>query len=135
MQQQLQVQIAQADNLIQQIDAQGQRMIAELEKRGKLDNTLIIVTSDNGMPFPRCKGYAYEDSNHIPLAVRWPVGLKKPGRVIDDFVNFTDIAPTILDYTGIDEKDSGIVGWDEARRRRIRFPFQIGFVLTFCDSG
>ncbi len=85
------------------------RMIAELEKRGKLDKTLIIVTSDHGMPFPRCKGYAYEDSNHIPLAVRWPVGLKKPGRVIDDFVNFTDLAPTILDYTGIEEKDSGML--------------------------
>ncbi len=85
------------------------RMIAELEKRGKLDSTLIIVTSDHGMPFPRCKGYAYEDSNHIPLAIRWPAGLNKPGRVIDDFVNFTDIAPTILDYTGIDPKDSGMM--------------------------
>jgi len=85
------------------------RMIAELEKRGKLDNTLIIVTSDHGMPFPRCKGYAYEDSNHIPLAIRWPAGLNKPGRVIDDFVNFTDIAPTILDYTGIEYKDSGMM--------------------------
>ena len=85
------------------------RMIAELEKRGKLDNTLIIVTSDHGMPFPRCKGYAYEDSNHIPLAIRWPSGLNKSGRVIDDFVNFTDIAPTILDFTGIEHKDSGMM--------------------------
>lgn len=54
------------------------RMIAELEKRGLLDNTLIIVTSDHGMPFPRVKGYAYHDSNHIPLAIRWPRGMKIP---------------------------------------------------------
>ncbi|MCW0221011.1 MAG: sulfatase, partial [Prosthecobacter sp.] len=85
------------------------RMIAELEKRGELDNTIIIVTSDHGMPFPRVKGYAYYDSNHIPLAVRWPGGVKKAGRVIEDFVNFTDIAATLLDVAGISEKDSGMM--------------------------
>ena len=84
------------------------RMIAELEKRGQLDNTLIIVTADHGMPFPRCKGYAYEDSNHVPLAIRFPAGMKKSGRVVDDFVNFTDLTATILDYAGIAEKDSGM---------------------------
>ncbi len=72
-------------------------MIAELERRGLLDNTLIIVTSDHGMPFPRVKGYAYHDTNHVPLAIRWPGGVKNPGRVIEDFVNFTDIAATLLD--------------------------------------
>jgi arylsulfatase A-like enzyme len=84
-------------------------MIAELEKRGLLDNTLIIVTSDHGMPFPRVKGYAYHDSNHIPLAIRWPRGMKNPGRVIEDFVDFTDLAPTILDFAGIAWKDSGMM--------------------------
>ncbi len=84
-------------------------MIAELEKRGQLNNTMIIVTSDHGMPFPRCKGYAYEDSNHIPLAIRWPNGIKKSGRTIDDFVNFTDIAATMLDYASILEKESGMM--------------------------
>ena len=85
------------------------RMISELEKRGLLDNTLIIVTSDHGMPFPRCKGYAYEDSNHIPLAIRFPNGMKKTGRVIEDFVSFVDIAPTILDYAGIPPSDSAML--------------------------
>jgi N-sulfoglucosamine sulfohydrolase len=85
------------------------RMIAELEKRGLLDNTLIIVTSDHGMPFPRVKGYAYHDSNHVPLAIRWPGGVSRPGRVIDDFVDFTDIAATLLDYAGIAAKDSGML--------------------------
>jgi len=84
------------------------RMIEELEKRGMLDNTLIIVTSDHGMPFPRCKGYCYMDSNHVPLAIRFPVGMKKAGRVVDDFVDFTDIAPTVLDFAGIAEEGSGM---------------------------
>ena len=85
------------------------RMLAELEKRGLLESTLIIVTSDHGMPFPRVKGYAYHDSNHIPLAIRWPRGMKNPGRMIDDFVDFTDLAPTILDYAGIAWRDSGMM--------------------------
>ncbi|MBL9114994.1 MAG: sulfatase [Verrucomicrobiaceae bacterium] len=84
------------------------RMLAELEKRGLLDSTLIIVTADHGMPFPRCKGYAYQDSNHVPLAVRWPQGIGKSGRAIDDFVSFIDIAPTILDYAGINVADTGM---------------------------
>jgi N-sulfoglucosamine sulfohydrolase len=84
------------------------RMIEELERRGELDNTVIIVTADHGMPFPRVKGYAYHDSNHIPLAIRWPGGIGTPGRVVDDFVNFTEIAPTILDLAGIPQEKSGM---------------------------
>jgi arylsulfatase A-like enzyme len=93
---------------VEHVDHHLGRMLAELEKRGLLDNTLIIVTSDHGMPFPRVKGYAYHDSNHIPLAIRWPGGVNRPGRVIDDFVDFTDIAATLLDYAGITAKDSGM---------------------------
>jgi arylsulfatase A-like enzyme len=94
---------------VEHVDTHLGRMIAELEKRGLLDNTLIIVTSDHGMPFPRVKGYAYHDSNHVPLAVRWARGVRSPGRVIEDFVDFTDIAPTILDYAGIAWKASGML--------------------------
>ena len=82
------------------------RMVDELKKRGLFENTLIIVTSDHGMPFPRVKGYAYHDSNHIPLAVSWPRGIRSSGRVIDDFVDFTDVAPTILDIAKIDVEES-----------------------------
>ncbi|MGV3485035.1 MAG: sulfatase [Planctomycetaceae bacterium] len=91
------------------VDNHLQRMIEELEQRKLLDNTIIIVTSDHGMPFPRVKGYAYHDSNHIPLAIRWPSGVKRPGRVIDDFVDFTDIAATILDLAKISQPDSGMM--------------------------
>jgi arylsulfatase A-like enzyme len=94
---------------VEHVDHHLGRMIAELEQRGLLDNTLIIVTSDHGMPFPRVKGYAYHDSNHVPLAVRWARGVRNPGRVVEDFVDFTDIAPTILDYAGIAWKDSGMM--------------------------
>ena len=79
------------------------RILESLEKAGQLDNTLIVATSDHGMPFPRVKGQAYAASNHIPLAIRWPQGIKKTGRVVADFVNFTDLAPTFLEAANIKE--------------------------------
>lgn len=79
------------------------RAIRHLEETGQLENTLIVATSDHGMPFPRVKGQAYEDSNHIPLVIHWPSSVKKPGRVIDDFVDFADLAPTFLEVAGIGE--------------------------------
>lgn len=93
---------------VEYVDQQLGRILTELEQRGLLDSTLIIVTSDHGMPFPRVKGYAYHDSNHVPLAIHWPNGIKHSGRIIDDFVDFTDVAPTILDVAGISHTDSGM---------------------------
>ena len=93
---------------VQHADVHLGRMLNELEKRDQLDNTLIIVTSDHGMPFPRVKGYAYHDSNHVPLAVRWSGGIKHPNRAIDDFVDFTDVAATLLDLAQVDAPQSGM---------------------------
>jgi hypothetical protein len=65
-------------------------MLALLEERGELDNTIVVVTSDNGMPFPRMKAQEYELSNHMPLAIRWKNGIRAPGRTVDDYVSFVD---------------------------------------------
>ena len=79
-----------------------------LEQRGELDNTLIIVTSDNGMAFPRYKGQPYELSTKVPLAVNWPKKIVKPGRVVDDFISVIDLAPTFLEAAGVSPADSGM---------------------------
>lgn len=84
------------------------RMLAELEKRGLLANTLVIVTSDHGMPFPRSKGNAYELANHVPLAMMWPAGITKPGRTVDDFVSFVDLAPTFIEIAQMTWAESGM---------------------------
>lgn len=84
------------------------KMIEILEKRGQLENTIIIVTSDNGMPFPRVKGQEYQFSNRMPLAIMWKKGIKNPGRVIDDFISFVDFAPTFLEVAGIKWENSGM---------------------------
>ncbi|MDR2885783.1 MAG: sulfatase [Rikenellaceae bacterium] len=83
-------------------------MLAELEKRGQLENTVIIVTSDNGMPFPRSKSTNYEYAHHMPLAVMWPAGISKPGRDVTDYVSFVDLAPTILELGQADWTSSGM---------------------------
>jgi uncharacterized sulfatase len=76
------------------------RMIAALERIGELDNTLIIVSSDNGMPFPRAKANLYEYGTHVPMAVRWP-GFVEPGTETENLASFVDIAPTVLGAAGV----------------------------------
>ena len=93
---------------IEYYDQHLARMIALLEKMGELDNTIIVVTSDNGMPFPRYKGTTYEFSTHEPLAIRWPRGIKNPGRVVNDYVSFIDFAPTFMDIAGVDPAKAGM---------------------------
>ena len=93
---------------IEHADRHLGRMIASLEERGLLENTLVVMTSDNGMPFPRGKAQEYEYSNHMPLAMMWPAGIRNPGRVVEDMVSFIDLAPTFLDVAGIRFSDSGM---------------------------
>jgi len=84
---------------IEWFDLHLQRMLDYLESIGELENTIVIVTSDNGMPFPRAKANGYDYGIHVPFAIRYPA--KFPGgRTVEQPVGFTDLAPTILEITG-----------------------------------
>ena len=83
---------------IEWFDLHLMRMIEHLEEIGELDNTIIIVTADNGMPFPRAKANGYEYGVHVPMAISFPKNFPS-GRVVDDPVSFVDLAPTILELT------------------------------------
>jgi arylsulfatase A-like enzyme len=93
---------------IEYFDHHLEKMLAILEERGELENTIVVVTADNGMPFPRIKGQEYEYSNHLPLAIMWPAGIKNPGRKVDDFVNFIDFSPTFLEVAQIPIEEAGM---------------------------
>ncbi|HEX2969579.1 MAG TPA: sulfatase, partial [Bacteroidales bacterium] len=93
---------------VEYFDSHLTRMLDILEKRGELNNTIVIVTSDNGMSFPRVEGQTYEFSNHVPMAIMWPDVIKNTGRQISDFISLTDIAPTIIEATGITVEQSGM---------------------------
>jgi arylsulfatase A-like enzyme len=71
-----------------------------LESAGRLENTIVVMTGDNGWPFPRCKANLYDGGTRQPLAVSWAAGIKG-GRVIDEFINLTDLAPTFLEAAGL----------------------------------
>ncbi len=93
---------------VEAFDAQVGSLVAVLEASGEARNTLIVVTSDHGMPFPRVKGHTYEDAHHIPLVAAWPDGIVKPGRRVTEFVSFIDLAPTMLELFGVDGAAHGM---------------------------
>ena len=84
---------------VERFDTHLGELLRLLEETGEFDKTLILVTSDNGMPFPRAKANCYEFGIHVPLAMRLHQGT--PDRVVDDLVGFTDLTATIYDLSGV----------------------------------
>ncbi len=76
-------------------------LIQKLEEIGELDNTIIVVSGDHGIPgFPRGKCNLYNMGTAVPLAIRYPAMIKA-GRQVDDFVHLMDLAPTFLEIAGL----------------------------------
>lgn len=93
---------------LEYFDKQLAKMLKLLKEKGELDNTIIVVTSDNGMPFPRVKGLSYEHSNHLPLAIMWGNEIKSSGRVIKNYISFTDFAATFVEVAGYNSEELGM---------------------------
>ncbi len=98
--------VAYADKIVGQI-------VAQLEKSGVRENTLLIFTGDNGTDKPIVtswngtkvaggKGTMTDAGTRVPLIASWPAGIKQPGRVVDDLVEFCDLMPTLCEVTGAD---------------------------------
>lgn len=85
---------------IQRFDRDLGEVLDLLDSLGRLRNTIVVVTSDNGMPFPRAKANVYDGGAHIPLAISWGDKIKG-GRTFEGFVNLIDISATFLDATGV----------------------------------
>lgn len=77
-------------------------LLQELARKGELENTLFVVSGDHGIPgMPRAKCNLYDLGCEVALAARWP-GHIQPGRVVEDFVNIMDLAPTFCEAGGIE---------------------------------
>ncbi len=75
-------------------------LLKKLEETGELDNTIVVVSGDHGVPgFPHGKTNLYDFGTNVALAIRWPDGVKG-GRVVTDFVNLMDLAPTFVEAGG-----------------------------------
>ncbi len=85
---------------VERFDREVGELLQLLEKETRLENTIVVMTGDNGWPFPRCKANLYDGGTRQPLAVRWPAKVK-PGQVCDDFINLADLAPTFLEAAGL----------------------------------
>ena len=80
----------------QAVDAYVGVLLKRLEETGELDRTLIVLSGDHGMPgVPRGKCNLYDHGLNVSLIARVPGG--KGGRVVDDFVNLMDLAPTFCE--------------------------------------
>ncbi len=87
---------------VQRFDRDVAAALKTLEEIGELENTIVVMTGDHGMPFPRCKSNLYDSGARVPLAIRWGAKIEHPGRRIEDFVSLTDLAPTFLQIAGVD---------------------------------
>lgn len=94
------------DQCITYLDHQLGRLFDELERRGVLKATLVVITADHGehLGEQRLFGHGcslYRPELHVPLLVVGP-GLVPAGRVVRDPVSLRDLAATITEQLGLD---------------------------------
>lgn len=85
---------------VERYDRDVGAILKVLEEAGRLDNTIVMMTGDNGWPFPHGKANLYDAGTRQPLAVHWPAR-GQGGRTVDAFISFTDFAPTFLEAAGL----------------------------------
>lgn len=85
---------------IARMDGKIGRFMAELDRRGLQENTLVVFLSDNGMPFPSAKATAYDEGIRSPLIFVWPEEVEAGG-TYPGLVSLIDLAPTLLDVAGL----------------------------------
>lgn len=86
---------------IEKFDNEIGEIMAELKSTGQLDNTVIVVCSDNGWQMPRGLANLYDFGTHVPFIMSWP-GRFKTNAVANNLVTLNDIAPTFLQLAGVD---------------------------------
>jgi len=92
--------------MITEVDHHVGRILACLDEEGLADDTIVLFTSDHGEylgEFLRFgKGFPGEDCiSRVPLLLRWPKGITRPGETIRHIVEAVDVVPTLLDWAGI----------------------------------
>jgi arylsulfatase A-like enzyme len=91
--------------LISYLDGQVGRVLDALERTGQAENTIVIYTGDHG-DYAGAHGLfhlgvpAFDQTYRVPLLVRWPAGIRQPGRRIDAFTRLLDLGPTLLELAG-----------------------------------
>jgi arylsulfatase A-like enzyme len=87
-------------DFIARMDSEVGQLMDLLRTKGLADNTMVIMTGDNGMPFPRAKGSLYEAGIHVPL-IAWMPGRIAAGSVQREMIGHVDLPSTWLEAAGI----------------------------------
>jgi arylsulfatase A-like enzyme len=82
------------------------QLLEGLERIGQVENTLVLFTSDHG---DYCADHGlfakgipcFSGAYHIPAILRWPAGVRSPGRAVDEFVSLADFGPTFLEAASL----------------------------------
>ena len=101
-------------SMVHSMDVNVGRLLNTLKESGKMDNTIVVFTSDNGglsttrragptsvVPLRAGKGWCYEGGIRVPLIIRYP-GMKRPGHISDQPVISMDLFPTLMDLAGME---------------------------------
>jgi N-sulfoglucosamine sulfohydrolase len=92
--------LAMYHDAISRMDGEIGELLQLLEQRGIAENTLVMFTGDNGMPFPRAKGTCYDPGIRVPLLARWP-GRIAAGAVRDELIAHVDLPASWLEAAGL----------------------------------
>ncbi|MFY0601297.1 MAG: sulfatase [Cyclobacteriaceae bacterium] len=119
--------LAQYYQSVSRVDQGFGRLMDLLKESGKIDNTIIIYISDNGIAFPGAKTTVYEPGIKLPCIIKTP-WLKKAGTVNHSMISWVDLTPTILDMVDVEAEtqfhgksfypileESNAEGWDEIK--------------------
>jgi len=90
-----------------ELDRKVGAVLAQLERDGLADNTVVIFIGDHGAAQLRSKQWCYESGLRIPLLIRWPKGLPAPagfaaGTVSDRIIEAIDFSATFLALAGVE---------------------------------
>jgi arylsulfatase A-like enzyme len=83
-------------------DAVG-ALMAELARTGFLDRTLVVFTTDHGLPFPKAKATLYDAGIGVALIMKGP-GALRGGKAVEELVSHIDLLPTLWEYLGFERE-------------------------------
>ncbi len=94
------IEVAGAEAAIHSADAAVGRVVDAIERSGREESTLVVFTTDHGLPMPRAKCTLYDPGLEVALMMRWAEGGLAGGRVVEELVSNVDILPTLLRAAG-----------------------------------
>ena len=94
------IEFAAMQGAIKKMDESILKIIKILKKKNLYENTVIIFTTDHGIPFPRAKGTLYDSGIETSLILHYPK-LKLKNKKINELISNIDILPTLLDLAKV----------------------------------